>query len=129
MNKDNVKEILKILIEIQAYQCVFFRNVFRSNLKKLDRNEMNYLLILSDSLHNFPSFIESCLMFLEGKETSMQNWNFFETEVQRLKITISDAENCNIKFNNTIRGWMFDLTRMNQYVDLLQKKLKLEGIE
>ena len=68
-------------------------------------------------------------MFFEGKDTSMQNWNFFATEVQRLKIAISDAENCNIKLNNTIRGWMFDLTRMNQNVDLLQDKLKLEGIE
>ena len=127
MNKDDAKILLDIVINIIRYKDYFLRTVFRSNLKMMKRNEMNYLLFLTDATHNLPEFAEKLLDIINEKETDMSLFHFYTGELELLRKLISDLEyvnNCDIKINNIILGWMAGLTRVKQYCDLFFKNIQ-----
>lgn len=130
MNKDEAKILLYILINIIRYKDYFLRNVFRSNLKHMKRNEMNYLKYFTDAAHNLPEFAEKLLDISNEKETDTSSFHFYTGELELLRKLVSDLEyvyNCNIKINNIILGWMDELSRMKQYCDLFIYKVKEDG--
>lgn len=130
MNKDEAKIWLDILINIIRYKDYFLRNVFRANSKCLKRNEMNYLLRLTDGAHNLPEFVKKLLNIINEKETDISSFTFYINELGLLRKLVSDLEyvyNCNIKINNIILGWMAELSRMKQYCDLFINKVKEDG--
>lgn len=127
MNKEEAKNLLDILINIIRFKDYFLRNVFRSNLKHMKRNEMNYLKYFTDAAHNLPEFAEKLLDISNEKETDTSSFHFYTGELELLRKLTSDLEylnSCDIKINNIILGWMAELSRMNQYCDLFIKKIR-----
>lgn len=127
MNKEEAKNLLDILINIIRFKDYFLRNVFRSNLKHMKRNEMNYLLLFTDAAHNLPEFAEKLLNIINEKETDISSFTFYINDLELLRKLASDLEylyKCNIKYNNIILGWMAELKRMKQYCDLFIEKIR-----
>lgn len=127
MNKDDANILLDILINIMRYKDYFLRNVFRSNLKKINRNEMEYLKVLTDAAHNLPEFAEKIFDIINEKETDTSSFHFFIGEIELLRKLTSDLEflnSCDIKINNIILGWIAELSRMKQHCELFIGKVQ-----
>lgn len=131
MNKDDANILLDILINVMRFKDYFLRNVFRSNLKKINRNEMEYLKVLTDAAHNLPEFAEKIFDIINDKEIDTSSFHFYTGELELLRKLTSDLEylkSCDIKINNIILGWIAELSRMNQYCDLFIKKIREQTV-
>ena len=152
MNKDSItgfEDFLKSAIEgcilIEKYQGYFVRNIFRAAPafnSSFNENENQFLLCLSDNLHNVPElaelFIKTAKM-LEDCESEEEisklikstKENFllkFVTE--RLQETIGIIRNkeernsLGIKDNNHILSWCFELNALSSSCEIFYTQLE-----
>ena len=143
--EDFLKSAIESCILLEKYQGYFVRNLFRAVYdfpSSFNKNEILFLLCLSDNLHNIPElaelFIKTAKMLKDCKsedeiskliKSTKENF-FLKLVTERLQKTIGIIRNkeernsLEIKDNNHILSWCSDLNTISSYCERFYTQLE-----
>lgn len=143
--EDFLKSAIESCILIEKYQGYFVRNLFRAEYdfpSLFNKNEILFLLCLSDNLHNVPEFaelfiktakmIEDCESEDEiSKLIKSTKENFLlKLVTERLQKTVGIIRNkeernsLEIKDNNHIIAWCYELNALSSSCEIFYTQLE-----
>ena len=139
INKENIKQLYTLFIEMETSKSVFARNLFKSSNRKgilsskvffecFSKDETMFLMLFFDCLHNFPCHINNLVSCMESDSPNLDFLSFVERDLRSLNILLTFKEKINYN-SSKIRFWIHDLNKIQHCVEsaipLIKKLMEL----